>query len=139
MSPSSLTVQIVRDSATTVLRLGVSYLLIRWDDELRKYDYNYLIVTQVDYAQPITSGDYNFTYPLDHPIIHNVGSNSHCLLTGFSLISKSGLSSLSLYINSGVNGESTLLIDGQFSPSNGDGVLVKLSFVVVTHNYFAGY
>jgi hypothetical protein len=68
MSPSSFTVQIVRDTATTILRLAVSYLLIRWDDELRKYDYNYLIVTQVEYFSPISNGVNGFNYPLDRKI-----------------------------------------------------------------------
>jgi hypothetical protein len=138
-NPSSLTVQIVRDSATTVLRLGVFYFLIRWDDELRKDNYNYFIVTQADYVQPISSGNYDFTYPSDHPIINQWFIGSFCFLTGFSIISASGLSSLSFYMSSNVNGESTLRIYGQFWPSNGDGALVKLSFVVVTDNYYIGY
>jgi hypothetical protein len=39
-----------------------------------------------------------------------------------------------------VNGESKLVVYGQFSPSNGDGTLVKLSLVVVvTLNYYWAY
>jgi hypothetical protein len=135
MSPSSLTVQIVRDSSTAILRLGISYLLIRWDDEFWKGNYDNLIVTQVDYAQPISSGNYGFTYPLDHPIINRGWMNSYCFLTGFSIISSSGLSSLSFSMYPHVNGDGPLGVVGQFFPSDGDGALVKMSLIVLTETY----
>jgi hypothetical protein len=134
-SPSSIIVQITRGNATTVLRLGVSYLLIRWDDELRRYDYNYLIVTQVDYTLPTFSSYYSFSYPLDHPISQSGSIDNFCMLAGFS-VTGSDLTYFKLEINSRVISGSTLSIDFYFSSRSSS---TRLSLVVLTINRYEDY